>query len=49
MHTSISAESSSCTIDLGSNLWGYTQKKFLTDHVTDQRLRIVQGLNRQFD
>ena len=34
---------------LGSNLWGHTQKKFLTDHMADQRLRIIQEFNRQFD
>ena len=38
-----------CAIDLGLNLCDYTQKKFLVDHMADQRLRIVQGLNRQFD
>ena len=27
----------------------YTQKKFLIDYVADQRLRIIQGLNHQFD
>ena len=37
------------TTSLGLNLWGHTQKKILTDHMADQWLRIVQGLNHQFD
>ena len=49
MVTSIGLKSYSCATGLGSNLWGHTQKKILTDHVADQRLRIIQGLNHQFD
>ena len=49
MVTSIDLESYFYATSLGSNIWDHTQKKFLTDHVADQRLIIIQGLNRQFD
>ena len=49
MVTSISLKIYSCAIGLGLNLRDHTQKKILTDHVANQRLRIVQGFNRQFD
>ena len=49
MVTSISLKIYFYIISLGSNLWGRTQKKFLTNHMADQRLKIVQGFDRQFD
>ena len=49
MVTSIDLEIYFYTIDLGSNLWDHTQKKILTDHVADQRLRIILAYNYQFD
>ena len=49
MITLIGLESYFYATGLGSNQWDHTQKKFLTDHVADQRLRIVQRLNHQFN
>ena len=44
MVISIGSKIYSYATGLRLNLWGHTQKKFLTDHVADQRLRIIQGL-----
>ena len=49
MVTSIGLKIYFYATSLDMNLWGHTQKKFLIDHVADQRLRIVQGFNHQFD
>ena len=45
MVTSIGLENYSYATGLGSNLWGHTQKKFLSNHVADQQLKIILGFN----
>ena len=49
MVTSIGTENYFCATDLGSNLWGHTQKKLSSDQIADQQLRIVWGYNHQYD
>ena len=43
MVTLIGIEDYFYTTNLGLNLWDYSQKKFLTNHMADQWLRIIPG------